>query len=48
MFDAAQPGPQLAESIVTEQPPPEYNVRMGTDLAKNRGSMLAVLISARD
>lgn len=47
-FGTNDPSPQVAESIVTEQPLPEYNVRMGADLAENRNSMLAVLMAAGD
>jgi anti-sigma factor RsiW len=48
VFGAKDPSPQISESIVTEQPLPEYNVRMGADLALNRNSMLAVLMTAGD
>lgn len=48
IFGTNDPSPQVAESIVTEQPLPEYNVRMGADLVENRNSMLAVLMAAGD
>ncbi len=48
VFGTGDASPQIAESIVTEQPLPEYNVRMGTNLLENRNSMLAVLMAAGD
>ncbi len=39
---------QLADMILSEQPPAErFYVRMGTDLAQNRESMLAVMMTPR-
>jgi hypothetical protein len=48
VIGAKDPSPQNAERIVTEQPLPEYHVRMGAVLALNRNSMLAVLMTAGD
>jgi anti-sigma factor RsiW len=48
VFGAGDSSPQIAESILTEESLPEYNVRMGADLAENRNSMLAVLMTAGD
>lgn len=37
----------LAEKVLVEPPSPDYRVRMGTDLKRNRDSMLAVLVTKR-
>ena len=37
---------QLADSILNQQPPQQYDVRMGYDLEANRDSMLTMLASA--
>lgn len=37
---------ELADSILKQQPPKQYDVRMGYNLAANRDSMLTLLASA--
>lgn len=36
---------QLADLILSEQPPANYHVRMGADIDQNRDSMLAVMMT---
>ena len=48
VFGSNQPSPYIAESILTERPLPEYNVRLGADLDRNRESMLATLVAMGD
>jgi anti-sigma factor RsiW len=36
---------QLADLILSEQPPANYHVRMGADIDQNRASMLAVMMT---
>jgi hypothetical protein len=37
---------ELADSILKQEPPQQYDVRMGYNLAANRDSMLTLLASA--
>ena len=39
---------QLADLILSEQPPANYHVRMGPDIDRNRASMLAVMMRPGD
>ena len=36
---------ELADLILSEQPPANYHVRMGADIEQNRASMLAVMMT---
>ncbi len=39
---------ELADLILSEQPPANYQVRMGVDIEQNRASMLAEMMAPRD
>jgi anti-sigma factor RsiW len=39
---------ELADLILSEQPPANYHVRMGPDIDRNRASMLAVMMKPGD
>ncbi len=39
---------ELADLILSEQPPANYHVRMGADIDQNRASMLAVMMTPGD
>jgi hypothetical protein len=39
---------ELADLILSEQPPANYHVRMGADIDRNRASMLAVMMTPGD
>lgn len=39
---------ELADLILSEQPPANYHVRMGPDIDRNRASMLAVMMTPGD
>ena len=39
---------ELADLILSEQPPANYHVRMGPDIDRNRASMLAVMMAPGD
>jgi anti-sigma factor RsiW len=43
--DTTQANTQLADMILSEQPPANYHVRMGADINQNRDSMLAVMMT---
>jgi len=44
--DTTSQSVELADSILKQQPPQQYDVRMGYNLAANRDSMLTLLASA--
>jgi hypothetical protein len=39
---------ELADLILSSQPPANYHVRMGADIDQNRASMLAVMMTPGD
>jgi len=45
--DTTSQSVELADSILKQEPPQQYDVRMGYNLAANRDSMLTVLASAQ-
>jgi anti-sigma factor RsiW len=44
--DTTSQSVELADSILKQQPPPQFDVRMGYNLEANRDSMLTLLASA--
>ncbi len=48
VFDgSAESTVHVAERMLTRPPPPEYEVRLGSDLEQNRDSMLSVLLVSK-
>ena len=43
--DTTHQNTELADLILSEQPPANYHVRMGADIDQNRASMLAVMMT---